>query len=78
MATQITKIVKIHSRFRANPSQGHFNAPQGKEVPWLNVSGLWLAELGFCIGDKVNITMLDKKLIIEPSGENSSGGDIDR
>lgn len=35
-------------------------------VPWLNVSGVWLEELGFKVGDVVNITTREKLLIIEP------------
>lgn len=42
------------------------SANSGREVPWLNVSGLWLAELGFNIGDMVRITARDQLLIIEP------------
>ena len=48
-----------------------------KDVPWLNVSGSWLDKLGFAIGTKVNITMLDKKLIIEPADLNSISSDVD-
>lgn len=37
-----------------------------KIVPWLNVSGAWLEELGFKAGDIVSITTREKLLIIEP------------
>lgn len=35
-------------------------------VPWLNISGVWLEELGFKVGDMVKITTRDRLLIIEP------------
>lgn len=38
-----------------------------KNVPWLNVSGVWLEELGFKVGDVVRISTRDKLLIIEPA-----------
>jgi toxic protein SymE len=37
-----------------------------KTVPWLNLSGVWLEELGFKVGDTVNIIIREKLLIIEP------------
>lgn len=37
----------------------------GKNVPWLNVSGVWLEELGFKVGDVVRISAREKLLIIE-------------
>jgi hypothetical protein len=37
-----------------------------KTVAWLSVSGVWLEEFGFKIGDTVNITIREKLLIIEP------------
>ena len=38
----------------------------GTVVPWLNISGVWLEELGFNVGDTVKITTRDRLLIIEP------------
>lgn len=35
-------------------------------VPWLNISGVWLEELGFKVGDMVKITTRDRLLIVEP------------
>lgn len=37
---------------------------KGKEVPWLNISGVWLHQAGFSIGDCVEIKVDRKKLII--------------
>lgn len=35
------------------------------QVPWLNLSGLWLAEAGFSIGDTISISVAKEKLVIE-------------
>ncbi|MBX2922741.1 MAG: SymE family type I addiction module toxin [Chitinophagaceae bacterium] len=62
MAANPGKQIKLCGRSR--PCQ---DSPTGnKNVPWLNVSGAWLAELGFNIGDTVRITTREKLLIIEP------------
>lgn len=59
MATAKSKRVKLHGRYR------ELSCGQ-KIVPWLNVSGIWLEELGFKVGDMVSITTREKLLIIEP------------
>jgi hypothetical protein len=57
--------VKLHSKYRPSKSKLWMGG-NGHEVPWLNVSGNWLAELGFNIGDMVRITAREQLLIIEP------------
>jgi hypothetical protein len=52
--------ITLHSRYQERAYGAE------KEVPWLNVSGLWLEKLGFKAGDKVEITMREKLLIIQP------------
>ncbi len=37
-----------------------------KEVPQLRISGIWIEELGFKVGDTINIITRDRLLIIEP------------
>jgi toxic protein SymE len=59
MATRNTKQIKLQPKHREQ-SGGQ------KIVPWLNVSGVWLEELGFKVGDTVSITTREKLLIIEP------------
>jgi len=42
-----------------------------KPVPWITLSGIWLDDLGFAIGDKVNIIVREHLLIIElPVGKD--------
>lgn len=41
-----------------------------QEVPWLNVSGLWLERAGFKTGDQVEITIDNNQLIIKNCGTN--------
>ena len=55
MATRKDRSLKIHSYHRDN-----------KEVPQLRLSGTWIEQLGFKIGETVNITTRDRLLIIEP------------
>lgn len=35
-----------------------------KEVPWLNLSGLWLERAGFKAGDRVEIRVMNHQLVI--------------
>lgn len=59
MGTGKTKQIKLQPKHR------ELSCGQ-KIVPWLNVSGVWLEELGFKVGDTVSITTREKLLIIEP------------
>lgn len=59
MATINSKQIKLQPKHR-ELTYGH------KTVPWLSVSGIWLEELGFKVGDTVNIIIREKLLIIEP------------
>ncbi len=65
MKTKTIRQVKLHSKYRPSRSKLWRNS-NGHDVPWLNVSGNWLAELGFNIGDRVRITAREQLLIIEP------------
>ncbi|MCG2616968.1 type I toxin-antitoxin system SymE family toxin [Terrimonas sp. NA20] len=55
---------KLHGRYRPcdNSTTGY------KEVPWLNVSGQWLAKAGFGIGDAVEIIVEENVLTIKNAG----------
>ena len=37
-----------------------------KQVPELRLLGVWMEQLGFNVGERVNITTRDRLLIIEP------------
>jgi toxic protein SymE len=63
MSKERIRRVKLHGKYRA--LTGSWGYSPGKAVPWLNVSGVWLEELGFKIGDTVSITTREKLLIIE-------------
>ncbi|MGG5578773.1 SymE family type I addiction module toxin [Myroides sp. C15-4] len=65
MPTKNQKQVKLHGRKRSCQASVTGN----HQVPWLNVSGIWLEALGFHVGDTVRITTRDKLLIIEPIDE---------
>lgn len=66
MKSKTIRQVKLHSKYRASRSKVWMSSNKGSEVPWLNVSGNWLAELGFNIGDTVRIIAREQLLIIEP------------
>ncbi len=58
-----TRQVKLHAKSRCISSSLLWQS-RIIEVPWLNVSGRWLEEAGFRIGDPVVITVNKGKLII--------------
>lgn len=60
--TDKNRKVKLYSQCRR--SQKSHNGL--KEVPWLNVSGVWLEQAGFNIGLQVEIIVRDQELIIKP------------
>ena len=49
---------KLHGRFR------HRVMLPNRDVPWLNVNGLWLERAGFGIGQPVEIEVSEGRLII--------------
>jgi uncharacterized protein YggU (UPF0235/DUF167 family) len=55
------KTVKLQSKYR--PSVKSFRGY--KEVPWLTISGNWLANIGFSIGSVVEIITGENQLIIK-------------
>lgn len=60
MAASKPKKVKLQPKVR--PCQSSRNGL--KEVPWLTVSGVWLSEAGFNVGDQVEIIVSENQLII--------------
>uniref|UniRef100_F4C8X7 Toxin SymE-like domain-containing protein n=1 Tax=Sphingobacterium sp. (strain 21) TaxID=743722 RepID=F4C8X7_SPHS2 len=62
MAEKKTRKVKLYAKWRELQT----SRPGGKSVPWLNVSGVWLEQAGFHVGDQVTITVEQNQLIIKP------------
>lgn len=60
MTTGNHKKIKLQPKHR-ELSHGYIT------VPWLSMSGIWLEEIGFNVGDTVNIIIRDRLLIIEPA-----------
>jgi len=52
---------KLHGKYRA--SQRDWRG--GRNVPWLNVSGVWLEKAGFKVGHPIEITVGNKVLTIK-------------
>lgn len=66
MAKQIIRLrrAKVHGLYRPAATRwGSSN--RGKNVPWLNVNGLWLEQAGFKIGDPIEIDVKSDRLIIK-------------
>jgi len=62
-----TRQVKLYGKMFPIPKNSWFC--KEREVPWLNVSGVWLEQAGFSIGDRVNIKVGRKRLIITRQDE---------
>lgn len=56
-----TRLVKLYGKYR--PDSNHWNG--GRDVPWLNISGLWLEQAGFKVGDQLEITVGSRVLKIK-------------
>jgi len=52
------KRIKLHGKYRSLVNQ------PGRDVPWLNVNGLWLERAGFGVGQAVEIVIENRKLTI--------------
>lgn len=74
MAVKQTRQVKLHSKWRRIPTDW-FTITTGKEVPWLNVSGQWLQQAGFNIGDAIEITVENKMLTIKNLSRDGNTND---
>jgi hypothetical protein len=61
MKKETYKKVKMQAKYR--PSLKHYAGY--KEVPWLTISGNWLAKAGFSIGSRVEIISAENQLIIK-------------
>ncbi len=58
--------VKIYKKFRGAGMR--LCDPDPRAVPWLNVSGDWLQQAGFAIGDQIEITVGENELHIKNCG----------
>jgi len=61
MKKETYKKVKMQAKYRY--SLRHLG--ECKEVPWLTISGNWLAKVGFSIGSIVEIISAENQLIIK-------------
>ena len=59
MSTKSNRQLKVYQQHRSLSSGTRI-------VPELRLTGVWIEQLGFKIGETVNITMRDRLLIIEP------------
>jgi len=52
---------KLHGQYQE--VSNHWQ--KGRDVPWLNVRGLWLEHAGFNVGDPIEITVTKGKLVVK-------------
>lgn len=60
MTEKKTRLIRLCSKYRDLHTKREL-----QQVPWLNVSGLWLERAGFKTGDQVEITIDNNQLIIK-------------
>lgn len=64
MSNKLVRKVKLHGKRRELGSS--WSSPgRCKQIPWLNVSGLWLEAAGFKVGDALEITVTQNTLNIK-------------
>lgn len=64
MVQKQIKRIKLHRKYRRYGNT-LLNEGLAKQIPWLNVSGIWLQAAGFNAGDPVEITVENKMLTIK-------------
>ena len=64
MKQKSVRQVRVYGKYRRFSS--HWNG--GRDLPWVTMSGLWLEQAGFTIGDHLRISVENKKLIIVNHG----------
>jgi toxic protein SymE len=73
MANKNIRQVKLQGKYRE--VNRDWNGSQYKEIPWLNVSGVWLEKAGFKAGSRIEITVEDNLLIIKNCTANGATRD---
>lgn len=63
MTKETIRKVKLQSKYRQ--LRGGWGNNTEKEIPWLNVSGVWLEQAGFKAGDHIEITIENNMLTIK-------------
>ena len=69
MAKQ-TRLIKLHGKYQT--VKDHWNG--GRDVPWLNISGLWLEQAGFKVGDQLEIVVGRRVLKIKKKAAHGDTG----
>lgn len=65
MRTKTTRRAKIHALYRRGAVNWVRKTDTSKDVPWLNVNGVWLEQAGFKIGDHIEINVRRNRLVIK-------------
>lgn len=68
MANKLIRRGKLHGRYQE--LSNHWN--HGRNVPWLNIRGLWLERAGFHVGDAIEISVENEVLTIKKADTNEN------
>jgi toxic protein SymE len=63
--TKRVRRCKVHARSQEVSDRYDDGRSGYRYVPWLRMGGLWLEQIGFKIGDPIEITVRKRKLIIK-------------
>jgi toxic protein SymE len=61
MANKLIRRGKLHGRYQPVKDKWY----SGRNVPWLNIRGLWLERAGFQVGDPIEIEVENGVLTIK-------------
>jgi toxic protein SymE len=68
MANKLIRRGKLHGRYQAVKDKWY----SGRNVPWLNIRGLWLERAGFHVGDAIEISVENQVLTIKKVEANGN------
>lgn len=71
MIRESIRKAKLHGKYHRRVK--HWNG--GRDLPWLNVSGVWLERAGFKVGDAVEITVKQNTLTIKNRSTHGTKAD---
>lgn len=69
-----TKHLKVAYKWQATNNSPHFR--KERQVPFINIAGVWLEQAGFAIGEKVTIVIETNQLTIVKGGYDNDGVEV--
>lgn len=62
----------LHSHRRKDPDHAHFDQRIEQPVPWIRMSGHWLAKAGFATGTPFNVQVEDGRITLTAQQETTT------